>query len=306
MTAIVMFDIIVPNKSTPPGIMGNALRSIQQQSLQDWKCHIVDDTPEDWEHWDNYQKMLSFFLQDKRFQLIRSDTTSPATARNRGIDSSNADFIAFLDSDDFWSENHLEVLAEGLQHHDVCFSKITMVDPHHQLVNLAGLGLSGSVGVKLDVIQVMQSYEMANFVPDEYQGYFWYGSPVWFSALGCHRKVFDDAGFSEDLMIAEDTDLLLQWVRQGFYPRLLPIQTVHRTNHDDQLTKRVSSKRHDADMDLWLERNKDFKLTEKVLLSMPAHYRDLMSQSNNLSDRGAMQLEHLNFDIVSESDFHVS
>lgn len=300
-----MFDIIMPNKSTPVGIMRNALISIQEQSYQDWICYIMDDTPEDWKYWDRYQEMLSEFLQDSRFQLIRSETSSPSTARNKGIDSSQGDWIAFLDSDDVWFADHLTTLAKGLEHYDICFTEISKVDPHCDLVNLNGLGIDGRVGVKIDVIQVIQRYEMANFIPDEYQGYFWYGAPVWFSALGCQRKVFQDTKFNEELMIAEDTDLLLQWVRQGFYPRLIPHKTVHRSIHDNQLTKSISQDRHNADMDIWLERNKDFLLTEEILLSMPIHYRDILKQNNDLAKERNMFLEHLNFDIISEEDYEI-
>ena len=127
----------------------------------------------------------------------------------------------------------------------------------------------------------------------------------WFSALGCQRKVFQNTKFNEELMIAEDTDLLLQWVRQGFYPRLIPQKTVHRSIHDNQLTKSISQDRHDADMDIWLERNKDFLLTEEVLLSMPIHYRDVMKQNNDLAKERNMFLEHLNFDIISEEDYEI-
>ena len=58
-------------------------------------------------------------------------------------------------------------------------------------------------------------------------------------------------------------------------------------------------------MDIWLERNKDFLLTEEVLLSMPIHYRDVMKQNNDLAKERNMFLEHLNFDIISEEDYEI-
>jgi hypothetical protein len=146
---------------------------------------------------------------------------------------------------------------------------------------------------------------VANFVPDEYQGYYWYGSPIWFSALGCKSKVFEDCRFNEELMIAEDTDLVLDWVRHGFYPRLIPEKTVHRISHDGQLTNTVSKERHDKDRDIWLNNNNDFLITEEILMSMPIQYRAFIEQNNNHGvNRRPHPIEDFNFYLISEEEYH--
>ncbi len=42
-------------------------------------------------------------------KLISQDNKGPSAARNRGIVTANCEYIAFLDSDDFWLPNHLNV-----------------------------------------------------------------------------------------------------------------------------------------------------------------------------------------------------
>ncbi len=101
-----MFDItcIMPVKN---GIkyLDQAISSLQNQRIKLSKILIIDDHSTD---------NLKEFLQER--DLIDCYFSSPgnglAAALNYGILQSKTEFIAFLDSDDVWTENHLDVLAE--------------------------------------------------------------------------------------------------------------------------------------------------------------------------------------------------
>ena len=61
----------------------------------------------------NYQEKLIYFYQTN---------SGPASARNKGIKISKGDYIAFLDSDDLWKPNKVEMQLKGMIKNDFLWS----------------------------------------------------------------------------------------------------------------------------------------------------------------------------------------
>jgi glycosyltransferase involved in cell wall biosynthesis len=84
--------------------IARALNSVLSQTLQDFEIIVVDDGSTD----DGATIVREF--GDPRIRLIRQENQGVSAARNRGINESHAELVAFLDSDDEWLPKHLEVL----------------------------------------------------------------------------------------------------------------------------------------------------------------------------------------------------
>lgn len=86
-----------------------AIDSVISQSFKDWELIIVDNFSSD-----GTREVVASFLDDriKFFQFLNEGNI--AKSRNVGIQRSKGQFIAFLDSDDYWFENKLEVAASYL------------------------------------------------------------------------------------------------------------------------------------------------------------------------------------------------
>lgn len=107
--------IIIPFFQKERGILARSLASIfAQKGVEDTRIRIVicdDASPVDPE-----QELADIAVPD-RFEviLLRRPNGGPGAARNTALDSldpAETDFVAFLDSDDEWRENHLsEALA---------------------------------------------------------------------------------------------------------------------------------------------------------------------------------------------------
>lgn len=82
------------------------LESIRTQSFGDWECILVDDGSTDRSH----EICSDFSKRDPRYKIIRQENSGVAAARNTGLDHAKAEFIGFVDPDD-WIEpdlfNHL-------------------------------------------------------------------------------------------------------------------------------------------------------------------------------------------------------
>lgn len=98
-------DIVIPAFGREK-LLEEAVRSVQQQTFEDWRLLIVDDasaTP----------LRCDSFAHDKRIEIIRLEKNSgPALARNQGASRGDSPFIAFLDSDDLWQPQKLELQLE--------------------------------------------------------------------------------------------------------------------------------------------------------------------------------------------------
>ncbi|WP_440949205.1 glycosyltransferase family 2 protein [Methanosphaerula subterraneus] len=98
-------SVVIPLYNKGPYI-ARALNSIFTQTFQDFEVIVVDDGSTD----DGAAVVRGF--EDPRIRLIQQENQGVSAARNRGITASRYNFIALLDADDEWSQNHLEILID--------------------------------------------------------------------------------------------------------------------------------------------------------------------------------------------------
>jgi len=83
----------------------DTVNSVLNQTYQNWEMIIVDDVSSD----RSIEIIKKYVEKDSRIKLIQlKENSGAAVARNTAIEEANGRFIAFLDSDDLWTENKLE------------------------------------------------------------------------------------------------------------------------------------------------------------------------------------------------------
>ena len=98
-----MISIVIPTYNRAH-LVPRALSSVLAQSFVDWELILVDDGSED-----NTEEVVQEFLGDSRIKYLRKENSGSADSRNVGVNHSTGEFLAFLDSDDVWEPNKLEV-----------------------------------------------------------------------------------------------------------------------------------------------------------------------------------------------------
>lgn len=89
------------------------------QSFTDFEHILVDDCSMD----DSVQIIEDYAKKDKRIKLIRLKKNGGAgVARNTAIEAAKGRFIAFLDSDDFWHKEKLNIQVDFMLKNDYAFS----------------------------------------------------------------------------------------------------------------------------------------------------------------------------------------
>ena len=59
-------------------------------------------------------------FSDSRIRLIQQPNAGPGAARNRGVQETQAPYLAFLDADDEWMPRFIDVYREALRKHPEC------------------------------------------------------------------------------------------------------------------------------------------------------------------------------------------
>ncbi|WP_158655138.1 glycosyltransferase family 2 protein [Flavivirga eckloniae] len=99
------FSVIIPLYNKEDHIKGT-IKSVLNQEFKDFEVIIVNDGSTD----ESLKKIET--LIDNRFKIINQDNQGVSHARNIGIAESKGSYIALLDADDFWYENHLSDLKK--------------------------------------------------------------------------------------------------------------------------------------------------------------------------------------------------
>lgn len=104
------FSIIVPVYNVKE-YLEKCLESVLSQSFQDFECILIDDGSKD----GSAQICDALAAQDKRIRVVHKENEGVAIARNTGIRMARGDFLMFLDSDDTFSLDLLEMSASKLK-----------------------------------------------------------------------------------------------------------------------------------------------------------------------------------------------
>ena len=103
MTKLPSVSVIIPTYNRAH-LVGRAIRSVLDQTFQDFELIVIDDGSID----DTEAIVLDF--QDPRIHYLRHEVNrGGSAARNTGIRAARGEYVAFLDSDDEWLSEKLEL-----------------------------------------------------------------------------------------------------------------------------------------------------------------------------------------------------
>jgi hypothetical protein len=160
-----------------------AVQSVIAQSLSAKAIIVVDDGSTDGSA-DRIRDLV-----DDRLRIVVQDNAGPAAARNRGVAEASGSWVAFLDADDIWLEDHLATLAEVAK----AFPEAAVVGSNYAL-DSAPFPKSSKA----------EASRLIDFFASAQPGYFYT------SSVAVRRSVFQNSGGFRDCWPGEDVEL---WAR---------------------------------------------------------------------------------------------
>ena len=112
-----LVSVIIPVYNTEQ-YLNKCVDSVINQSYKNLEIWLVDDGSTD----SSLKICNEYEKQDSRIKVIHKDNGGLSSARNLALDSMHGEYVAFIDSDDWVSENWIESLYNSIKMNDSLIS----------------------------------------------------------------------------------------------------------------------------------------------------------------------------------------
>ena len=192
-----------------------AVDSVLAQTLEDIEVVVVDDGSTD-----ETESLMRGY--DSRVRYVRQENSGVAVARNRGIEESRGQYVAFLDADDVWVPHKLERQLAALKKKTglrACYAAFTLATSE---LSPTGINQSKRRASTLEDLLLM-----GNII----------GTP---STVLCERSLFEEvSGFDTSFNYCADWEM---WIRLAALTEFLYLDEplVLYRQHDTNMSRNVS------------------------------------------------------------------
>lgn len=207
------FSVIIPTYNRGH-TLARAIESVLAQTVRDYEIIVVDDGSTD---------DTAELLEEYRVKILRFEQNGGvAKARNRGVSAANGEWIAFLDSDDWWEPNKLQLQMEYCKQNQEC--EILQTDEiwirHGKRVN------PPQTHLKKEGYIFQESIERCMITP---------------SSVIMKRSLWDrTGGFDESFPACEDYDLWLRVTCRNIVGLVGKHLLTRFAGHSDQLSSTIA------------------------------------------------------------------
>lgn len=181
------FSVIIPTYNHGH-LIKKCLDSVVAQTYTCWEAIVVNNFSED-----NTVEVVESY-QDERIRLVNNTNHGIiAISRNKGLELAKGDWICFLDSDDWWREDKLEVCLSFIEDYDFLYHDLAIFQ-NGKIINKLMKG---------------RSLDKENFVAN----ILLVGNPIANSSTVIRKTIIDSVGFLSEnrrLIAVEDVDY---WLR---------------------------------------------------------------------------------------------
>jgi len=207
------FSVVIPlyNKEM---FIEDTLKSVLNQTFQDFEIIIVNDGSTD----NGLEKIKNHI--DKRFKIFTQENLGAAYTRNRGIKEANGHYIALLDADDLWHNNHLLELKKLIE----AFPKAELFCNNYQVKrsknSITPTSFNFTYSTNCEIIEKFFEANIIDCIPTSSSVAFLKSS---FNKIG---------GYNISIISGQDTDL---WIRFALHCNIAfnPVVTMIYNNFDN-------------------------------------------------------------------------
>lgn len=178
-----LFSIIIPTHNRAE-LLKKAIQSVVNQIFDDWELIIVDDGSVD------PTRSIVEKIVNEKIHYFYQKNKERSSARNLGIKNAKGKYICFLDDDDYFLPNHLEVITSRIK-------------KENYSIGIFRTGMIIKKGNKETHSLFFDSKKFNHPIP------FFLKHMVGIHTLCFHRKILERHTFDERWMHFQDTHLFI-------------------------------------------------------------------------------------------------
>lgn len=167
---MIKFSFIIPVYNVKDYV-AQCIESILSQTYENYEIIIIDDGSTDGsgEICDEYAK------KDSRIKVFHQKNQGNSVARNKGVTLAKGEYIIFIDSDDYWLEDKLDVIAKNCKDNDlIVFNYQSYDEASKEIISDKSLNFDNVINTITNGEQYIQKIFENNKL------YGWY---LWFYAI---------------------------------------------------------------------------------------------------------------------------
>lgn len=103
-----LVSVIIPTRNRVK-VLARALRSVLGQTYRNLEVIVIDDGS-----LDATDKLIERHFSDSRIVYVPIRATGVSGGRNAGLDRARGEYIAYVDSDNYWEPRHIEVVVKAM------------------------------------------------------------------------------------------------------------------------------------------------------------------------------------------------
>lgn len=180
------FSIIIPTYNRAH-MLPEAIDSVLAQTFDGWELIVVDDGSKD----STKELVGKYIAQDPRVKYIYQENAERSAARNNGIKNSKGNYICFLDSDDYFKPERLELLNQSIEQEQFPIA-FFYTDSANE------------INGKIELVKKTTPNQFENIYDFAIQ------STIHSQQVCIHKDILKTNKYNINIHIAEDTEL---WVR---------------------------------------------------------------------------------------------
>ncbi|NEQ44097.1 MAG: glycosyltransferase family 2 protein [Leptolyngbya sp. SIOISBB] len=200
-------SVVIPAYNAEKTI-AETVNSVLTQTFDDFELIIINDGSTD-----NTLEVIQRF-SDARIRVLSYENSGPQKSRNCGLEKAKGKFISFLDADDLWTDDKLELQLQSLNHNphaSVVYSWTNVIDENSNFLRRGGYPTKKG-NVFLDSL-------LANLFEN-----------------GSNFLAYTDAvnaidGFDEAIIAGQDYDIAISLAEQYMFEVVPKVQILYRKSN---------------------------------------------------------------------------
>jgi glycosyltransferase involved in cell wall biosynthesis/GT2 family glycosyltransferase len=217
-----------------------SVQSVLNQTFRDFELIVIDDGSID----DTKNIVINFSkMCPDKIKYFNQEHKGQAAALNRGIKEAKGEYVAFLDSDDIWLPNKLEVY-------------LNYFNSNYEIALIGSrMGVIDDQGKKIDKLKPMSS-PGSDFKSLIERG----GCST--SSLMVRKIILENLSFNEQLRKHTDLDICLKVSDQYKIQTLDQVLALYREHDESTTSNKISS--YQGQIEFWLDVISRYKLNIDV------------------------------------------